>query len=105
MSHTALYFIAAGSFLIAAVLNFFTGDAALGAACIALGTAFIAIDSSQRRNRPPTVTPPELSEAQQREVQTLVDGGWDAQAIRQIRKATGASLLEAKRYVERLKLS
>ena len=105
MDQAKLYFIAAGAFFVAAIINFLTDNISLGAACTALGTAFIAIGSSHRRSLRSAPTPLELSEAQQREVQALIDGGQEVEAIKRVRDKTGAGLLEAKRYVDRLKSS
>ena len=104
MDQARLYVIAGGAFLVAAISNFLTGDFSLGAACTALGTIFIAIGPSRRRSLQPAA-PLELPAARQREVQALVDGGREVEAVKRVREETGAGLLEAKRYVDRLKSS
>ena len=105
MDQAKLHFIAAGAFFVAAIINFLTNNISLGAACTALGTAFIAVGSSHRRSLQSAPTPLELSGAQQREVQSLIDGDREVEAVKRVREETGARLLEAKRYVDQLKSS
>ena len=105
MDQAKLYFIAAGAFFVAAIINFLTDNIYLGAACTALGTTFIAVGSSHRRSLQSAPTPLELSGAQQRGVQALIDGGREVEAVKRVREHTGAGLLEAKRCVDRLKSS
>lgn len=103
MNQDRLYFIVGGAFFVAAILNFLTGNVSIGAACTALGAAFTAIGSSHRKDFQSAVTPLELPAARQLEVQALIDGGRDVEAVKRVREETGAGLLEAKRFVDQLK--
>ena len=102
MRQTTLFYVAAGLFFLTAVVNFLGADTAQGAVFTALGAAFIAIGSSYRKRSSATATPIQLSEVQQREVQTLVDSGNKVGATKHVRQETGAGLKEAKLYVDRI---
>ena len=102
MNQTTLFYVAAGLFFLTAIINFVSNNAAQGSTFIALGAAFIAIGASYR-NRGSAATPVELSEVQQREVQTLIADGKQPEAVKRVREETGVGLKEAKEYVDRTK--
>ena len=102
MNQTTLFYVAAGLFFLTAIINFVSNNSAQGATFIALGAAFTAIGASYR-NRGLAATPVELSDVQQREVQTLIADGKQTEAVKRVSEETGVEFKEAKEYVDRMK--